>query len=92
MTSSVDADLSLDSINDFFRSVAISDDHQPASCFHLDNFVGDDSFQFNKVTTEEVCYQLQHLDTRKSTGPDGISDFFLKMIANEVAKPLTVIF
>ena len=55
MTSSVDADLSLDSINDFFRSVAISDDHQLASCFHLDNFVGDDSFQFNKVTTEEIC-------------------------------------
>ena len=91
VASSVDANLSLESINDFFRTVAISVNHQPASCFHSKIPVGDDHFRFG-VVTDEVRYQLQHLDTRKSTGLDGISALFLKMVASEVADPLTFIF
>ena len=72
--------------------MAISVNHQLASCFHSKILVGDDHFWFGVVTADEVRYQLQHLDTRKSTGPDGISAFFLKMVANEVADPLTFIF
>ena len=92
VASSVDADLSLESINDFFRTVAISVNHQPAGCFHSESSVGNDHFQFSAITANEVCYQLQHLDTQKSTGPDGISALFLNMVASEVADPLTVIF
>ena len=80
VASSVDADLSLESINDFFRTVAISVNHQPAGCFHSESSAGNDHFRFSVVTTNKVCYQLQHLDTRKSTGPDGISALFLKMV------------
>ena len=32
---------------------------------------------------------LQHLDTQKSTGPDGISAGLLKEVAIEIAEPLT---
>ena len=45
--------------------------------------------QFNKISIDEVVYQLQHLDVRKATGPDGISAFFLKAVASEIAEPLT---
>ena len=32
---------------------------------------------------------LQHLDVRKSTGPDGISARLLREVALEIAEPLT---
>ena len=32
---------------------------------------------------------LQHLDTQKFTGPDGISAGSLKQVATEIAEPLT---
>ena len=34
VTSSVDTDISLDNVNDFFRTIAVSADHQPANYFH----------------------------------------------------------
>jgi len=57
--------------------VAVSDDHQPANLFRfVDSVVTAVHFQFNKISIDEVIHQLQHLDVRKATGPDGISAFF----------------
>ena len=36
--------------------------------------------------------QLQTLDIKKATGPDGISACFLRSVAEELAVPLTFIF
>jgi len=74
----------------FFRTVAVSDDHQPANSFRF--VVAAVHFQFNKTSIDEVFHQLQHLDIRKATGPDGTSTFFLKAVASEIAEPLTVLF
>ena len=84
--------ISLNSINDFFQTVATSDDHQPASSFcFVDSVVPAVYFQFHKIF-DEVVNQLLHLDVRKATGPNGISAFFLKAVASEIAEPLTVLF
>jgi len=73
VVSSVNAEHSLDGLNHFFRTVAISSNHRSASCFYPKIPFGNDRFRFGMVTGDEVLYQLQHLDTQKSTGPDGIS-------------------
>lgn len=92
VTSSVDTNLSLEDVNDFFRTVTVSGDHQPANSFCPDNSTIDDYFCFTDVTVDEVFYSLQHLDTHKSTGPDGISTRFLNAVASELCGPLTTIY
>ena len=89
---SVGGQLSLDQINNFFCTVAISSSHQPA-----DNFVsGCDQhtvkFKFCIFSVSSVLTQLQTLNIRKATGPDGISAYFLRSVAEELAEPLTFIF
>jgi len=76
VVSSVDTEPSLDGLNHFFQTVAISNNHRSASCFHPEILFENDHFWFGMVIADEVLYQLQHLDTQKSTGPDGISAFF----------------
>ena len=82
--------LSLDSINDFFRTVAISSSHEPASNF-TDCTNSDDAptFHFQTISSSVVLSLLNKLDVRKSVGPDGISARFLKEVAESVAAPLT---
>ena len=87
---------SLDSVNDFVRSVAVTADHCLASTYCLPEDLppatDTDNFQFSTITSSTVCAMLSALDVRKSVGPDGISARFLKEIAEVVAEPLTKMF
>lgn len=89
---SIDTSLSLDSVNEFFRSVAVSDDHQPASTFCRAEAESDSSFHFHEIDRSVVLHLLQNLDEKKSMGPDGISARFLKEVAAEVVDPLTMLY
>jgi len=45
------------------------------------------------ITQEKAVNDLlRHLDTYKSTGPDGIHPRVLKEVAEELAKPLSIIY
>ena len=85
--SSLDSDLSLNNINDFFRTVAISKDHQSASSYEppvsLSDSASSSIFQFQHPS--EVLMALKHLDTKKSAGPDGIPALFLQKVAEKIA-------
>jgi len=76
-------------MNSFFRSVAITPKHQPASSFVPPSTV---KFKFHKFTVSSVLAQVRRLDVRKVTGPNGISACLLKSVAEEIAYPLTFIF
>ena len=71
--------LSLDVVNEFFCSVAVSADH-----ITVDQYVaaptvpGSGSFHLTSIHSENVFHLLQHLDIQKLTGPDGISARFLR--------------
>ena len=72
--------------------MAISSSHQSA-----DNFVSDCDqhtvkFKFCIFSVSSVLAQLQTLNIKKATGPDGISAYFLRSVAEELAEPLTFIF
>ena len=84
----IDDSVSLDSINDFFQTVAISSKHQSAdSCVLPACGTGD--FSFDRISISTVLSHLSTLDVSKSTGPDGLSAAFLREVANEIAVPLT---
>ena len=87
------SDLSLESINDFFRTVAVSDDHRPAESYLAPvTSLCSDIFKFQSIRPSEVLSALQGLNTRKSAGPDGISALFLQQTAEIIAEPLTLIY
>ena len=89
---SVGGQLSLNQINNFFRTVAISSDHQPAGELAPDCSQHSVKFKFHIFSVSSVLTQLQTLDIKKATGPDGISACFLRSVAEELAVPLTFIF
>ena len=80
--------MSLDSINDFFQTVAISSKHQSADSYVLPA-CGTGDFSFDRISISTVLSHLSTLDASKSTGPDGLSAAFLREVANEIAVPLT---
>ena len=85
--------VSLDAINDFFQSVAISPQHLSAENYDFSsNESIDDQFMFDKIDSSTVFAHLSSLDVRKSTGPDDLSSRFLKEVASEIAEPLTGLF
>ena len=89
----LDTALSLDTVNDFFRSIAVTDDHKPASTFvPLGLGYNDSSFRFSTVSSSSVYSMLCALDEKKAVGPDGLSARFLKEIAEEITVPLTKLF
>ena len=86
----LDDAISLDTVNDFFRSVAITDDHCPASTYVSADLSHDNpEFKFSAVTSSAICALLSALDVKKSVGPGGISARFLKEVAGVVAMPLS---
>ena len=81
---------SLDSINEFFQTVAVSDHHKAASTFSFEAETNKaNSFDFDQISTDVVLSHLSSLDVTKSTGPDRLSAFFLREVANVIAEPLT---
>ena len=85
--------LALNQINDHFQTVAISSDHESAASFVIpSSSVGSNPFTFSEIPVSLVCSHLQHLDTKKSIGPDGLSARFLKSVMCEIAVPLTKLF
>ena len=66
-------EISLDSLNCYFKSVALIPQHQSAKSFVLPpSDQSDDVFVFCKVTTSMVLSHLKSLDIRKSAGPDNL--------------------
>ena len=78
----------------FFSTVAISDEHQPATHYTPPSCTKppDSSFHFTSISAKVTQTMLQHLNIRKSTGPDGLSGCFLKEVAVEIAEPLTKLY
>ena len=80
----------LNSINNHFQTVVISSDHESAASFDIpSSSIGSDPFTFSEISVSSVYFHLQHLDVKKSTGPDGLSARFLRSISSEIAVPLT---
>ena len=90
----LDSALSLDDINSFFSTVAVTSEHRPASCFDITESADlpVDAFQFSIVSEPVILSLLSHLDVRKSVGPDGLSARFLKEAAEQIVSPLTKIY
>ena len=83
----------MNSINDYFQTVAVSSDHRRANDFVVpDSSVGADPFVFSEISVSSVLSHLQSLDLKKSTGADGLSARFLKEIAVEITSPLTQLY
>ena len=49
-------------------------------------------FKFNDISEEFVLIELQNLDVKKAVGVDGLNLRLLKLAAEFIAKPLTVLF
>jgi len=77
--SKLPGNLSLDFINEFFRTIAITQMFAPISSPQTPY-----TFMFRSLTVSEVLSQLQVLDIRKSVGPDGLSARFIKEVAAEI--------
>jgi len=86
--SAANANLSSDLLNNFFSTVAISDEHQPTTHYISPSCTkqSGSSFHFTSISTQTL---LQHLNIRKSIGLDGLSGHFLNNVMVEVAEPLT---
>ena len=86
----LDSRLSLDDINRFFRTVAVSADHRSADYFiSPPSPCGMQLFQFEPVDSCVVLSLLTKLDTRKSTGPNDLSALFLQRVAECIAVPFS---
>jgi len=78
----------LNSINNHFQIVAISSDHESAASFVVPS--RNNPFKFSEISVSSVYFHLQHLDAKKSTGPDGLLARFLRSISSDV--PITKLF
>ena len=67
--------LSLESVNEYFRSVAVTS-QPPRLIFHI-MF----PFKFGSVNQSRVSFFLKNLNEKKSVGPDGVSARFLKEVS-----------
>ena len=82
--------VSLNSINDFFLTVALTPQHSGADCFVVPpDIVG---FTFAHISESLVLSHLSSLDIRKSTGPDDLSACFLKEVGTVIVGPLTQLY
>ena len=92
--STMDLSLSSELLNNYFRSAAVTDNHQPATTFNsldLDAAV-EFPFRFSTIDRSRVLFLLKNLDEKKSVGPDGLSARFLKEVSDEIVDPLTKLF
>ena len=83
--SPLDPALSLDDINHFFGTVAVFNNHNPAESLVFPSVAAPGNiFKFRRIEVSKVALLLKNLNTKRSTGPDGISSF-LQKIAEEIA-------
>ena len=82
--------LSLDSLNDYFQTVAVGPTHQ--GFIIPQDSLAPNPYSFNTVSVSLVRSHLLSLDITKSTGPGNLSARFLRAIANQIVAPLTDIF
>uniref|UniRef100_A0A3B3BNA3 Reverse transcriptase domain-containing protein n=1 Tax=Oryzias melastigma TaxID=30732 RepID=A0A3B3BNA3_ORYME len=90
----------LDYFNDHFISAgSVFDSSIPnsgTSALNADAFettkCPNTQFNFTDVSEQEVLRELKNLDTRKTAGPDKLDTLFLKLAADYIAEPLSVIF
>ena len=80
----------LNSINDFFRTVALTSQHSGADCFVVPPDI--DGFTFTHISELLVLSYLSSLDIRKSTDPDDLSAHFLKEVGTVIVGPLTQLY
>ena len=90
----IDPAVSLDTINQFFRTVAIFiliiTSLPIHMWYHLLLMAAlHIHFGLTVLSPLQRVSLLERLDTKKSTGPDGLSALFLKQVAVEIAEPLT---
>jgi len=72
-----DSGVSLEGINEFFRTTAITDGHQPGDSF-VPSTAHSSISDSDHIEPSVVVSLLESLDIRKSTGPEGLSALFLK--------------
>ena len=78
-------------LNNFFASVFTVEGDSEMPDF--DQKVNDNDFVTSvEIIPEKVLKQLKNLNTSKSCGPDNCHPFFLKECAEEIYRPLSVIF
>ena len=63
--------VSLDAINNYLNSVAVTDDHDDSESFVFPSGEWDNEFIFTEVDVSTAVAHLCALDIKKSTGPDG---------------------
>ena len=51
-----------------------------------------DGFKFPIVTETQICNLVQKMTCKRSTGPDGVSNYLLKKLISVIKTPLCVIF
>ena len=85
--------LPLDSLNEYFQTVAVGPTHQGAECFIIpQDSLAPNPFTFNTVSISSVRSHLLSLDITKPTGPDNLSARFLWAIVDQIVSPLTDMF
>jgi len=67
----------------FFQTVVVSDSHEAASKFSIEDTANSDDIDFSADVI------LSYLAVSKSTGPDKLSVYFLR---EEIVEPLTKIY
>ena len=82
--------VSLNSINDFFRTVVLTPQHSGADRFVVPPDI--DGFAFHHISESLVLSHLSSLDIRKSTCLDDLSAHFLKEVGTVIVGPLTELY
>ena len=73
---SFDVSIPLDTLNNFFQTVAVTPSHQPTRCFVLPDDDSGAGFSFSDISVDTVFRHLSTLNVQKSAGPDGLSARF----------------
>ena len=77
-------------LNDFFTSCFNQRTVPPS--YSINNSTTDRDLDPYDCVSDEVCDRLKRLKTHSATGPDGISSWMLKTIAQEIAPSVTSLF
>jgi hypothetical protein len=76
---------------EYFKSVYVNHYHDSLLLEFIDNRADNDFYDITS-TTELVSLVLHRMDLNKGSGHDGISSFFLRKCATQLAEPLNLIF